>query len=75
VTNTTTDATPTRRRGTAALGPFLSPAAGARYLGRGRTHIYKLMDDDILPWYEEDGVRGRRIRVADLDRLLRRGIK
>jgi excisionase family DNA binding protein len=73
----TTDTTPTGRnrapRGKPPLGPFVSPSEAATYLGRGRTHVYKLMTDKVLPWYEEEGTPGRRIRVVDLDRLLRRG--
>jgi excisionase family DNA binding protein len=74
--NTTRSATttPPARRGKAALGPFLSPTEAAKYLGIGKTQTYELMTENLLPWYELEGTRGRRIRVADLDRLLRRGV-
>lgn len=62
------------RRAKPALGPFVSPSDAAVYLGIGKTQTYELMNTDRLPWYELEGTRGRRIRVADLDRLLRRGI-
>ena len=60
------------RRGKPSLGPFVSPLEAAKYLGLGKTKTYDLMKHHDLPWYELDGVRGRHIRVADLDRLIRR---
>lgn len=60
------------RRAKPALGPFCSPSEASAYLGIGKTQIYELMNTDRLAWYELEGTRGRRIRVADLDRLLRR---
>jgi excisionase family DNA binding protein len=72
--NTTRDPVkqPPTRRTKAPLGPWLSPPEAARYLGIGRTQVYELMNTDRLPFYELDDTRGRRVRVADLDRLLRR---
>ena len=62
----------TPRRATKPLGPYLSPADAAKYLGVHKTHLYAMMKRRDLPWYELAGTRGRRIRIADLDRLARR---
>jgi len=44
-------------------------------LGVSRATMFRLMATGKLRWYEVEGIRGRRFRREDLDRLLREGGK
>jgi excisionase family DNA binding protein len=45
------------------------------YLKVSRVTLYALMTRGQLRWVEVEGVRGRRFRREDLDRLIREGGK
>ncbi len=50
---------------------WLNVKEAAQYLGISRETIYSLMDKRLLPYSEVKGVRGRRIKKEDLEKLLK----
>ncbi len=52
---------------------WMNVTEACAYLKVSRQTLYKLMNEGTLPYYELKNVRGRRIKIADLDALLQRG--
>ena len=68
----------TDRRAHPSRGPYKSPGEAAEYLGVSRRTVYRWIDEGRLTAYElgDPAAHGRgygmkRLRVADLDRLVR----
>ena len=50
---------------------WFTPAEAAKYLRVSRQTIYNYMQGGLLPYYELASGGGRRIRLSDLDALLK----
>ena len=55
------------------VAELMTVKEAAAYLKVSRMTLYTLMSTGRLRWVEVEGVRGRRFRREDLDRLVREG--
>ena len=53
---------------------WLNPTEAMKYIGVSAATLYKLMDNGILPFYTIKGIRKRRIKKADLEALMAKGV-
>ena len=52
---------------------FVTPTEAAKILGVSKPTLYRLMDDGTLPYTEIAGVKKRRIKRSDVERLIQPG--
>lgn len=50
---------------------YVTPTEAARILGVSRPTIYRMMEDGILPYTQVKGVNKRKLRRADVERLIK----